>query len=221
MILTVADTAEKLERIRRAFADLHFFTYCALTEEMTDALREYKPTILYIDKSEYSVSFCETLALIAAQNPKIVIICVCDPSEQGESNLPSVIRLPHLRSYRSLVLSVAYYAPESANASPLCKQNCIVHGLLFSAEPKDIRLCGKRLTTLTPSEAYLLRYLAEIHPRRARSEELARLCYGYGKCVSSAAVAATVKRINQKASPILRFRPLITFQKEEGFQIDF
>jgi len=218
MLLTVADSAEEVEYMRRRMAKLHYFTYCATTDKLIDAVTEYHPHVLALKPSHITEKLKADISVLHEKFPALAILLLSDEKDHG---IAVTKQSPANTPFHHLVFDAMYYAPPSPNATPLFSNNLIVHGLLFNIYRKEIRIFSWRIRTLSDNEVYLLRYLAEHFPRRIPAQELAKECFGFGKTVSEKTVSSRIASINKKTSAIVKNRPIVTCIRGEGYQIDF
>ncbi len=220
MLLTVSDTVENVEFLRYKFSCLHFFTYCTLAQDMLDAARLHLPDTIFIKMNVLTDKVKEDLLEIRKIIPKLTVILLYD----GElsPDWPVDLHLEESTPIFHIVFHTIYYAPVSPNGTEMLEANLLVHGMLFNVFYQRIYIYGDNVRFST-AEAFLLRYLAEIFPRRADVRELAAYCFPFGTRVSNENVYTLISRINARvarAHPEMG-RPVITHKHDEGYQIDF
>lgn len=220
MLLTVADTPYKVEQLRKTFAQLRYFTYCATKETMLSCAKRYAPHAICLKTDEITERLKKDLEEIKSAFPSLAVILITDCV--GHS-LPADILLPKDAPVTHIFFHVLYYMPAKAYSSPLLRQNLLIKGMLFNTYMCHVRIYGW-VIRFTGEDVFLLRYLAEIYPRRASIDELAELCFAYGKKASTATVRSRISRINQRAVNSLKAltRPVVTYKASDGgYQIDF
>ena len=122
--------------------------------------------------------------------------------------------------YSGTVLSQMVYSMPLCSCASDPRYDMILHGLHMDLKRRMVYIFGLPIP-VTHNEAFLLRYLCEIHPRRATAAELGRLCFGYGVRAKRSTVASRISRINAKAASITMGRPIIKCVTDKGYQIDF
>ena len=215
MLLTVADTPEEVETVRKMFVYMRYFTYCATTANMLEAARKYPLSDLLIVTEAVNDDLIADVAQIRVLYPEINVFLV---SDNMAHSLEVRRQLSTDISSEEILFEILYYSKPSPNSVDDFHENLIVKGLLFNTYIHG--WIGK----FSDNDAFLLRYLAEIYPRRASMDELCSLCFGFGKKASVGALKARISRINQRAMHSLPplSRPIVTFKaKEGGYQIDF
>jgi DNA-binding response OmpR family regulator len=216
MLLTVADTAEELEKLRVIFSKSHYFTYCSTTDKLLSAAKRYKPHVILIETNNITDTLRENATKVRDLLPYTYFITI---SNEDTSSLLPVLTYPQ-GVYSGTVLSqIVICVPRHPCASDP-RENMIVHGLHMDLRERTVSLYGLPLA-VTHNEAFLLRYLCEIYPRRADATELAKLCFGFGVKAKRSTVASRISRINAKAAALLGGRSIITCITDKGYQIDF
>ena len=215
MVLAIAPTTEETEKFRRTFAKLHCFVYCASYANMVRVAEKYKPNALIIQVPEVTDLIKKKLGRIRTLLPDIGVIIL---SDTDVSELEPDLKYS-LRAQKRTIQSQALYFTEEKPYKSYHWGSYIISGLVMIPFYQTIYLGGE-LAHFTPEEVFLLRYLAEIYPRRASVQELGALCFTYGKKTPRATVASRISRINKKAESLI-FEPIITFKSEEGYGIDF
>ncbi len=216
MLLTVADTAEELEKLRVIFSKSHYFTYCATIDKLYAAVKRYRPEVVLIETSRFDDALEREIMQVYDIPPCCYVILVTNADFP-----PDLPVLSHPMGVHSgtVLREIVLGRPRHPCASDP-RENMIVHGLHMDLHSRTVSLYGLPLP-VTHNEAFLLRYLCEIYPRRAKATELGRLCFGVGVRAKRSTVASRISRINAKAAAILDGRPIITCVTDKGYQIDF
>ena len=220
MLLTVSDTPNEVEKMRKMFAHLRYFTYCALTEDMLASVSRYPLHAICLKTECITEKLRSDVKEIRHRYPDITILLVSDTQDHA---LPVDMHLNADTPPYHIFFHVLYYLPPSRNSASNMKENLVVKGLLFNSYRNHVRLYGW-VASFTGEEVFLLRYLAEIYPRRASVEELASLCFGFGKTAKVSSVFSRISRINKVARMTVKSlsRPIVTYQASlGGYQIDF
>lgn len=215
MLLAVAPTANEAEQLRRKYAKLHCFVRCASYRNLVRSAEEYAPDVILLEVNEMTDLLVQKIQKIRQSLPDIALITL---SDIDVSPLAPDLSYSHHVHNKTLLFQLLYFRHPSANDSIL-KGGLIVSGLLLSPLDRAVFLCGHKID-FTPEEVFLLRYLAEIHPRRADVEELGKCCFTYGKKTPRSSVVARISRINKKAKELIGV-PVLTHRREEGYGIDF
>lgn len=216
MLLTVADTAEEVEKLRVIFSKSHYFTYLTTTDKLLSAAKRYKPNVILIETDNITDSLRESVEKTRELLPYTYFITI---SSEDTSSLLPVLTYPK-GVYSGTVLSQIVICMPRHPCSSDPRENMIVHGLHMDLHSRTVSLYGEPFS-VTHNEACLLRYLCEIYPRRADAAELGRLCFGFGVKAKRSTVASRISRINAKAASFLNGRPIITCVTDKGYQIDF
>ena len=220
MLLSVAKTANEVEHVRKCFVSLGYFTYCATFEEMVKTAEKFPLTDLVIVTRTVEESLKDRVESICALYPNINLFLLSDDYDHG---LTVRRQMPYDMDAYEVLFQILYYSKPSPNSTEEFHENLLVKGMLFNSYRGCIHLYGW-LVPFHQSEVFLLRYLGEIYPRRADNDELAELCFGYGKKATSNAVKSRISRINKHAIELVPalHRPIVTYKKNEGgYQIDF
>lgn len=215
MVLAIAPTTEETEKFRRTFAKLHCFVYCASYDNMVRVAEKYKPDGLIIQVPEMTDILKKKLKRIRTILPDIAVVVL---SDTDVSELSPDLKYSMRTQKRTLQFQALYFIEQKSYKSYYWG-SYIISGLFLSPFHHLVYLAGQ-LAHFTPEEVFLLRYLAEIYPRRASVGELGALCFTYGKKTPRATVASRISRINKKAESLI-FEPILTFKPEEGYGIDF
>lgn len=216
MLLTVTDDAASLERLRLMFSKSHYFTYCATTDKIFAAAKRYKPNVILLETDDINEKLLSDMKMIHAMLPNTFLLTV---SNADTSSLEPLFSYPKGVYSGTVLRQIVICMPRHACASDP-RENMILHGLHMDLHTRKVSLYGMELP-LTHNEAFLLRYLCEIYPKRATAAELGMLCFGVGVRAKRSSVASRISRINAKATAILPGRPIITCVTDKGYQIDF
>ncbi len=220
MLLTVAENAKEVERLRKIFVAMRYFTYCATFDNMVEVAEKHPLTDLVIEAEAITARLEKSIAKIQALYPEIHLFLLSDDKNHS---LTVTIQLPFHISSDEVLFQILYYGKDTQNSVEGFHENLLVKGMLFNTYMHEIRVYGW-IVDFSANDAFLLRYLAEIYPRRADIDELASLCFGYDKKVSESAVKSRISRINTRATLSLPplSRPVVTHKRKEGgYQIDF
>lgn len=220
MLLTVAATSQKVEQLRKIFAHMRYFTYCATFDNMVDTAEKYAISDLVLEAEKVTEHLVEDVAKIKMLYPEIHLFLLSDDKEHS---LCVTRQLPLDISSNEVLFQILYYGKPTPNSVIDFHENLLVKGMLFNTYVHEIRIYGW-IIKFSANDAFLLRYLAEIYPRRASKGELLSLCFEYGKKASFSALNARISRINKRAVASLPplSRPVVTYKaKEGGYQIDF
>lgn len=220
MLLTVAMSAREVERLKKIFVSMRYFTYAATFENMVECAQKYPISDLVIEAEAVTEHLSENVAKIQALYPDIHIFLLSDDKNHS---MPVTIQLPFDITSDEVLFQILYFGKPTPNSVEDFHENLLVKGMLFNTYVHEIRVYGW-IVDFSASDAFLLRYLAEIYPRRATIDELATLCFGYKEKVSDSTVKSRISRINRRAINSLAplCRPIITYKKKEGgYQIDF
>ena len=215
MILIVAPTNEETEALRRVFVKLGVFVYSTAYSGFIHSAEKYAPSLIVLKVNEVTDRLAQKVKEVRALLGDVTLLTLSDADVS--------LLLPDL-SYstrvhkRTLLYQALYFSANTATASAFVGSR-IVSGLFLHPYEGEVYLCGQK-PRFTPEEVYLLRYLAEIHPRRAAWTELARHCFPYGKRTSRSSVASRISRINKEARRLI-FVPILTDRRGEGYGIDF
>lgn len=216
MLLTVADDKEKLEKLRLIFSKSHYFTYCATIDKLYAAAKRYRPEVVLIETERFDEALKQEIMRVYDLPPCNYVILVTNADIP-----PDFPVIPHPMGVHSgTVLEQIVICRLRHPCASEPRENMIVHGLHMDLYHRQVSLYGLPMP-VTHNEAYLLRYLCEIHPRRATAAELGRLCFGVGVKAKRSTVASRISRINAKAAAILDGRTIITCVTDKGYQIDF
>lgn len=216
MLLAVTPTPEETEELRRTYAKLHCFVYTATYKNFVRAAETYRPTVILLKVTgEVSDLLVKKVQKVREIIPDIALITLSDTDVSA--------LLPDLKyslkvQKRTLQFQGFYFIAPSPKDT-LYMGSYIISGLLMVPFDNKIFLCGNKIN-FTPEEIFLLRYLANIHPRRADAEELGTVCFSYGKTAPRTTVASCISRMNKKAERIISV-PIITHRAEEGYGIEF
>ncbi len=220
MLLSVAETAAEVVSLRAEFVRLGFFTYSATFEDMVALAQKYPLTDLIVRAVKVTELLKQRVEHIVSLYPELNVFLLSDNTSH---TLSARRQLPFKTDAYEMLFQIMYYGKPSPNSAPAFYENLMVKGMLFNTYRSHIRIYGW-LIPFSQSDVFLLRYLAEIYPRRASCEELAALCFSYGQGASESAVRSRISRINAKASehlPALT-RPVVTYKRNQGgYQIDF
>ena len=215
MLLAVTPTVEETEKLRHTYAKLHCFVYCATYRNMVRASETYKPDVILLLVHEVTELLQKKIQKIREILPDIALITLSDIDVT--SLAPDLCYSLRVQK-RVLQFQALYFRYPTENDAPM--QNAlIVSGLFMHPYTRKIFLCGQ-WAHFSAEEAFLLRYLALVHPRRVDVEELAKLCFTYGKKTSRSTVAARVSRINKEARRLI-YVPILTYRRGEGYGIEF
>ncbi len=215
MLLAAAPTAQQTERLRRTYAKLHCFVHCASYKNLVRSAEEYSPDVILLEVDEVTDLLVEKIKKIRLILPNVALITLANVDVSRLAPDLSYSLRPH---HNTLLFQALYFSHPSPNASIL-KGGLIVSGLLLSPLDRLVFLSGHKIN-FTPEEVFLLRYLAEIHPRRADARELGKFCFTYGRKIPRSTVVARISRINKKAKERIGV-PILTQKPGEGYGIDF
>ena len=216
MLLTVADTPEELEKLRLMFSKSHYFTYCATKDKMFSAAKRYKPNVILLETDEIDEGLVSEMERIREMLPRMLLLTVSNADTEA---LIPVFSYPK-GVYSSTVLQQVVICEPLHRCSSLPRENMILHGLHMDLYAGEEYLYGLPLH-LTHNEAFLLRYLFEIYPKRATAAELGRLCFGVGVRAGRSTVASRISRINAKAAALPLQKPIISCVTNEGYKLEF
>lgn len=216
MLLTVADTAEELEKLRLMLSKSHYFTYLATKDKLFSAAKRYKPSVILLETDVVDETLLSDMEKVREVLPNMLLLTVSNANTEA---LMPVFSYPK-GVYSSTVLGQAVLCMPRHVCSSVPKENMILHGLHMDLAAGEEYLYGLPLH-LTHNEAFLLRYLFEIYPKRATAAELGRLCFGVGVRARRSTVASRISRINAKAMSLPLRRPIITCKTNEGYTIEF
>lgn len=217
MILIVTPTAEETEELRRTFAKLHCFVFCATYANMVRAAEKYKPNAILLKVPEQNDLLVKKMRKIRTFLPQIAVIALADSKEDIVGLYPDLKYSLRVQN-RTLQYQALYFTHPVPHDAAFWG-SYIIAGLLFVPTDRKVFLCGKRVQ-FSPEEVFLLRYLAEIYPRRADVGELGEVCFTYGKRTPRSTVASRISRINKKAASIISV-PIISKNTDEGYGFDF
>ena len=215
MLLAIAPTVEEAEKLRHTYAKLHCFVYCATYKNMVRASETYKPDVILLLVHEVSDLLCRKVEKIREILPQIAVITL---SRVDVTSLSPDLSYSLNVQKRVLQFQALYFRYPTPNDAPM-QNSLIVSGLFMHPYTRKIFLCGQ-CAHFSSEEAFLLRYLALIHPRRADVEELGKFCFTYGKKTSRSTVAARISRINKEAKRVI-YVPILTYRHGEGYGIEF
>ena len=218
MVLAIAPTTAEAEKLRRTFAKMHSFAFCATYDNMVRAADKYDPNGLLVFVPEISDVLVKKLKRICESHPDIGIVLFSDLPKESLAVLPHNACFPLHSREKTLQYQALYFSFPSPQSSAF-HSSYIISGLLMVPLDRKVFLCGEKVA-FSPEEVFLLRYLAEIHPRRASVQELGAVCFTYGKKTPRSTVAARISRINNKAKHIIS-TPILTYKQSEGYGIDF
>ncbi|MBO5755620.1 MAG: hypothetical protein J6R89_06140 [Clostridia bacterium] len=216
MLLTVTDTAEELEKLRLMFSKSHYFTYCATKDKLYSAAKRYKPNVILLETDVVDDTLLSDMERVREILPDVFLLTVSNVDTEA---LVPVFAYPK-GVYSSTVLRQVVICEPLHRCSSLPRESMILHGLHMDLNAGEEFLYGLPLG-LTHNEAFLLRYLFEIYPRRATAAELGRLCFGVGVKAGRSTVASRISRINAKAMALPLHIPIISSRTNEGYQIEF
>ena len=217
MLLSVADTPEDLEHIRKMFTHHLCFTYLALKENMLALARKYEPKVILLRVKEMTETLVRDAKRLYEEYPDLKFVIASDDTSH---TLPCAIQVKYHTCALHLVFHTCYYKPPSA-ASGKMKENHRIDGLYFNTYFSEIRIFGFASHRLTDNDGTLLRFLAEHYPAHVSAEKIAECCFGYGKTVTIDAVKKRIRRINQHAKAWFNDHDIIKHFDGESFQIDF
>lgn len=215
MLLIVTPTAEETEAWRHTFAKLHTFVYSATYHNFVTSAENFSPDAIFLIVHEVTDTLLNKLERVRMILPEISLITVSECDVAALS--PSLTYSPHVQKF-TLKFQAHYFAKKHAYGSVLPGSR-MISGLLLVPFDEYVFLRG-RPANFTAEEVFLLRCLAEHHPRRMTEEELGKYCFTYGKKTPRTTVAARISRINKEASRIIA-SPIITHKTGEGYGIDF
>ena len=218
MVLIVTPSVAETEELRRKLAKLHCFVYCAMYSNMVRVAEKYLPTAVMIKVSEKSDLLDKKMKRIRSFLPDIAVITISDSSD-AISELRPDLKLSPLVHDKTLQYQALYFTPQLPQSAAFWG-SYIISGLLLNPTDDCKVFLGGTRVHFSPEEVFLLRYLAEIHPRRAEISELAALCFTYGKKTPRSTVASRISRINKKAKDIISV-PIIQKNADEGYGFDF
>lgn len=216
MMLVVTPSCEKTEFLRREYAKLHCFVYCATYKNLLRSAEKYTPDVilLYVS-SPVTDTLVQKVEQVRALLPDVALITLADTDVSRLA--PDLTYSLHVQKL-ILQFQALYFAYPHAHAS-YAKGSIIIEGLLLLPTERMVFLYGHPMS-FTPEEVFLLRYLAEIHPRRADADELGRHCFTYGKKTPRSTVASRISRINKRAEAYISV-PIITHHRGEGYGFEF
>lgn len=215
MLLVVARDGREAETLRRDFAKLHLFAYFATYQNFLHSAEKYAPNAIVLKADEVTDALVEKVNCVKAMLPDVPLITL---SDADVSSLSPDIRYGTRVHAKTLLYQAVYFSSPTPYASAF-SGSIMISGLLLHPYDHAVYLAGQA-AAFTPEEVFLLRYLAEIHPRRASLSEIARLCFPYGKRPSRSSVASRVSRINKEARRLISV-PILTYRRGEGYGIDF
>lgn len=215
MLLIVAPTAEETEAWRHTFAKLHTFVYSATYHNFVTSAEKFSPNAILLVVHEVTDTLLSKLKRVRAFLPDCALITIskCDTAELS----PDLSYSPHVQRF-TLKFQAHYFAKKHAYESVLPGSR-MISGLLLVPMDEYVFLYG-RPAKFSAEEVFLLRCLAEHHPRRMTAEELGKYCFAYGKKTPRTTVASRISRINKEAKRIISV-PIITHKNSEGYGIDF
>ena len=216
MLMVVTPTAEETETLRKKYAKLHTFVYCATYKSFIPFAEKYQPTVVLVIVHEVTSALISKIARVREILPEVAVITL---SNSDVSALSPDLEYSLQVHKQTLRFQAHYFEYESPYISTVEMGALIISGLLLAPFSARVLLYG-RAVNYTPEEVFLLRYLAKKHPTRISTEELGRLCFGYGKKAPRSTVAARISRINRLAKQHI-FTPIITYRHGEGYGIDF
>lgn len=215
MLLAVTPTVEETEHLRRVYAKLHCFVHCAVYKNMVRSAEKFRPDVILLKIHDVTDELVRKMERVREILPDVALITLANVDTSALSpNLAYSHRVQKL----TLQYQSVFCAPMSPNAAAT-RGGLIVSGLLMLPFDTEVFLFGHR-AHFTPEEVFLLRYLAENHPRRISSEELGSYCFTYGKKTPRSSVASRISRINKEAQRVIGL-PIITLRRDEGYGIDF
>ena len=220
MLLTVGETENDVCALRKEFVSLGYFTYSATVDEAASLARKYPLTDLVIRAHSITGEIVATVDAIRSLYPSIHLFLLSDDKDHA---LDPRRQMPYDMDAYEVLFQILYYGEPSPNSVEDFRENLLIGGMLFNTYKAEVLIYGWRVP-FPKSDVFLLRYLGEIYPRRATREELAELCFDYGKRASLAAVKTRISRLNARATELFPplSRPVITYKKDEGgYQIDF
>ena len=216
MMLVVTSCAERTELYRREYARLHCFVHCATYQNFIHSAEKYAPDVILLEVLDaVSEKLVQKMQRIREILPDIALIVI---SDVDTASLAPDLKYSLRVQAQTLQFQAMYFSPRSKYAS-LKPGSLIISGLFLVPSELLVFLCGQ-LAPFSPEEVFLLRYLAENHPRRIGVEELGRCCFTYGKRTSRSTVASRISRINAIAKKLISV-PIITNRRGEGYGIDF
>lgn len=213
MVLAVAPNDEETEALRRLYAKSHLFVYCATYRNFVNSAEKYAPNMILLKVHEVTDSLVKKVRRIRELLPSVSLITLSDADTSALSPDVTCSARAHRKT---LVFQAVYFLSASPYASVFSGSR-MIGGLLLHPYERAIYLHGQAFYA-TPEEAFLLRYLAEIHPRRADWRELGRHCFTYGRATPRSSVASRISRINREAVRCISL-PLITYRAGEGYGI--
>ena len=217
MLLSVADTPELIEKMRKMFQHFRIFTYCAIKEDMVTRAQKYRPGVIMLRVEKITEALKRDAMYLYEVLPSIKFVIVSDDKEH---DLPCAIQVRASTKPFELLFHAMYYMP-GYPASAMTKDTLIVHGMYFNTYRNQIRIFGRTVKDFTPSDGVLLRFLAERYPDRVSTEEIAECCFGYNEVATPNAVAARISRINKHGLQWFNHHKVIKYRPGEGYQIDF
>lgn len=215
MLLAIAPTDEETEKLRRVYAKLHCFVYCATYKNMLRAAEKYKPDVILLLVREADAFLVRKVEKIRKMLPKIALITL---SDGDVSSLSPDLNYSLRVQKRVLQFQAIYFRYPTKNDAPM-QGSLIVSGLFMHPFAFKVFI-GGQYANFSPEEIFLLRYLAIEHPRRIDVEELGTLCFTYGKRAKRTTVAARISRINKEAKRLISV-PILTYRRGEGYGIEF
>lgn len=213
MVLAVTPSNEETEALRRFYAKSQLFVYCATYRNFVNSAEKYTPNMIVLKVDAVTDTLKEKVKRVREALPHVSLITLSDSDTSALS--PDFAYSTRIHA-QTLFFQTVYFLEASPYASVFTGSR-MINGLLLHPYDKAIFLYGQPFHA-TPEEAYLLRYLAEIHPRRADWQELGRHCFTYGKSTKRSTVASRISRINREARRCISL-PLITFHAGEGYGI--
>lgn len=216
MMLVVTPTDARTERLRREYAKLHCFVYCATYKNLLHSAEKYTPDVVLLEVTEtVSDALVQKVRRLREILPDVALITLADTDVSSLApDLTYSLRLHK----QTLQFQALYFAYPHKHAS-YKKGSIIIEGLLLIPTEFMVLLYGHPID-FSPEEVFLLRYLAEIYPRRADADELGRYCFTYGRKTPRSTVASRISRINKRAEDYI-FTPIITHRRGEGYGFEF
>ncbi len=215
MLLTVSDNKPALEKLYRIFCKSHYFSYFATCDRLLAVAKRYKPQVILIETDTINDALITDIEKIRTLLPNVFLITL---SNEDTSPLSPVFSFRKGAYSGTVLRSIASCMPLHPSASSP-RENMIVHGLHMDLHSLKISLYGE-VAPFSNGEAFFLRYLCEIYPRRAPVMDLGKHCFGPYNKAPRTTVASRISRINAKATAVLGF-PIITYIRNVGYQIDF
>ena len=215
MLLVVARDGCEAESLRRTFAKLHLFAYFATYQNFLHSAEKYSPSAIVLSVDEVTDALVEKVKRMRSALSDVPLLTL---SDADVSALSPDIRCSTRVHAKTLLYQAVYFSLPTPYASAF-SGSIMISGLLLHPYDHAVYLAGQA-AAFTPEEVFLLRYLAEIHPRRASLSEIAHLCFPYGKRPSRSSIASRVSRINREARRLISV-PILTYRRGEGYGIDF